>query len=99
MTRTWQGKGLMAGIVLPALLLCFLYLADEHPQRGIWVLFCAVLISAVFATSIAFMLVPTVTGIAALLLAWRKRSVKILLQMVACCIPCFILALCYLLAK
>ena len=99
MTRTWQGKGLMAGIVLPALFLCFLYLADEHPQRGIWMLFCAVIISAVFATSVAFMLIPTLVGVAALLLAWRKHSIRILLQMGACCIPCFIFAVCYLMAK
>ena len=92
MTRTWQGKGLMAGIVLPALFLCFLYLADEHPQRGIWMLFCAVIISAVFATSVAFMLIPTLVGVAALLLAWRKHSIRILLQMEACCI----FAVCYL---
>ena len=99
MTRTWQGKGLMAGIILPALLLCFLYLADDKPQKGIWMLLCTVIISAVFATSIAFMLIPTLAGVAAVLLSWRKRSIKPLLQIGACCIPCLILAACYLLAK
>ena len=62
-------------------------------------LFCAVIISAVFATSVAFMLIPTLVGVAALLLAWRKHSIRILLQMGACCIPCFIFAVCYLMAK
>lgn len=99
MTRTWQGKGLLAGCVLPALLLCFLYLADERIPAGVWWLFVMVLLSAVFATSIAFMLIPTLTGTAALLLGWRKRSIKIVLQMAACCIPCLLLAICYLLLK
>lgn len=99
MTRTWQGKGLMAGCVLPALLLCLLYLADKRPTAGIWMLLVCVIISAVFATSIAFMLIPTLVGVAAVMLAWHKRSFKTLIQMCACMIPCLILAVCYVLVK
>ena len=99
MTRIWQGKGLMAGIVLPMLMLCFLYLADDRPQKGIWLLLCTVIISAVFATSIAFMLIPTLTGVVGILLSLRKKNIRPLLQIGACCIPCLILAVCYLLAK
>lgn len=99
MTRTWQGKGLMAGIVLPMLLLCLIYLADEKPKPGTWILFEMVIISAVFATSISFMLVPTIVGTAAVLLAIQKKSLRTLWQVFVCCLPCLVLGACYLLLK
>lgn len=99
MTRTWQGKGLMAGIVLPMLSLCLIYLADEKPKPGTWILFEMVILSAVFATSISFMLVPTIVGTAAVLLAIRKKSLRTLWQVFVCCLPCLVLGACYLLLK
>lgn len=99
MTRTWQGKGLMAGVVLPALLLSLLYLADRKTRLGNWLLFIVVILSAVFATSVAFMLIPTVVGLAAVLIGWQKRSAKTVLLMGAGCLPCIILAFCYLMLR
>lgn len=96
MTRTWQGKGMMAGMVLPALFLCLIYLSQERSSKGIWMLFICVIVSAVFATSIAFMIVPTVVGTAAVLTGIRNRSIIQPLKMIACCIPCILLAVCYL---
>ena len=97
MTRTWQGKGLMAGIVLPALFLCIMYLASDKVTKGVWLLFVCVIVSAVFATSIAFMLVPTVVGLAAIMIALRKKDIKIAVLMMVCCLPCLVLGGCYLL--
>ena len=99
MTRTWQGKGLMAGIVLPTLLLSLIYLADQKTRLGNWILFVTVILSAVFSTSVAFMLIPTVVGIAAVLIGWQKKSAKTVLLMGAGCLPCIILAFCYLLMR
>lgn len=99
MTRTWQGKGLMAGIILPALVLCLIYLADKAPKPGTWILLVTVILSAVFATSVSFMLVPTVVGIAAVLIGWQKKSAKTVLLMGVCCLPCMILAFCYLVMR
>lgn len=96
MTRTWQGKGLMAGVILPALLLCLIYLSDKKPRAGSWLLFIMVILSAVFATSVSFMLVPTVVGLAAVLIGWLKKSAKMVLLMGACCLPCILIAVCYL---
>lgn len=97
MTRTWQGKGLMAGIVLPALFLCIMYLASDKVTKGVWLLFVCVIVSAVFATSISFMLVPTVVGLAAIMIALRKKDIKIAVLMMVCCLPCLVLGGCYLL--
>lgn len=99
MTRTWQGKGLMAGVVFPALLLCLLYLTEKEVKTGIWLLFVMVILSAVFATSVSFMLVPTVVGVAAVLIGWSKKSAKTVLLMGTCCLPCIVLAICYLMVR
>ncbi len=99
MTRTWQGKGLMAGAVLPALFLCLVYLAGDKVSKGMWMLFVCVIVSAVFATSIAFMLIPTIVGVAAVLIAIRQRSLRRGVFMCLCCIPCLLLGGCYLLMR
>lgn len=99
MTRTWQGKGMMAGMVLPALFLCLIYLSQDQVRLGIWMLYECVLVSAVFATSISFMLVPTIAGTAAVLIGIKKKSVRAVVKVFACCVPCLLLALCYLVVK
>lgn len=96
MTRTWQGKGLMAGIVLPALILCFLNFAEDSTSKGDWIVYVCVCVSAVFATSVSFMLIPTVAGIAAILIALKKRSIKFFAKMITGLAPCLVLALLYL---
>ena len=99
MTRIWQGKGLMAGMVLPAMFLCLLYLAQESVSQGMWLLFICVCMSAVFATSVAFMVIPTMTGIAAVMIGIKKKSVKYGVDLFLCCLPCLLLALCYFIMK
>ena len=85
--------------MLPALLLSMIYLADQKTRLGNWILFIVVILSAVFATSVAFMLIPTVVGLAAVLIGWQKRSAKTVLLMGAGCLPCMVLAFCYLLLR
>ncbi len=99
MTRTWQGKGLMAGMILPALFLCLIYLAKERVSQGMWLLFICVCMSAVFATSISFMLIPTITGAASVLIGIRKKSVRSAAEIFLCCTPCLLLAVCYMIVR
>lgn len=99
MTRTWQGKGMMAGMVLPALVLCMIYLAQDKVSPGAWMLYECVLVSAVFSTSVSFMLVPTVVGVASVLIGIKKKSVRAAVNIFACCVPCLLLAVCYLVVK
>lgn len=99
MTRTWQGKGMMAGMVIPALFLCLIYLAQERVSQGMWMLYICVCISAVMATSISFMLIPTITGVAAVLIGVKKRSVRFAAELLLCCAPCLLLAVCYMVVR
>jgi hypothetical protein len=95
LTRTWQGKGMMAGMILPALFLCILYLVGDKVDTGIWIMFICVCLSAVFATSVSFMLIPTVVGMASIIIGIRKKSAGFIIKMFFCCVPCMALAVCY----
>ena len=64
-----------------------------------WLLFICVCMSAVFATSVAFMVIPTMTGIAAVMIGIKKKSVKYGVDLFLCCLPCLLLALCYFIMK
>lgn len=99
MTRTWQGKGMMAGMVIPALFLCLIYLAQETVSQGVWMLFICVCLSAVLATSVSFMIVPTVTAAAAVLIGIKKRSLRFAAELFLCCMPCLLLGVCYMMLK
>ena len=99
MTRTWQGKGMMAGMVIPAMFLSLVYLAQENVSQGMWMLFICVCMAAVFATSISFMIVPTITGVASVLIGYKKRSVKFAVELFLCCVPCLMLAVCYFIVR
>jgi hypothetical protein len=99
MTRTWQGKGMMAGMVLPALVLCLLYLARKDVSVGIWILYICVCLSAVFATSTAFMIIPTVVGIASIIIGIKKKKPSFVIKMFSGCIPCMVLAVCYIVMR
>ena len=96
LTRIWQGKGLMAGIILPMLILCLLYLAEEEVDKGVWLLLEICIISACFATTTSLLLVPTLMGMSSLILAFRKKSVVWIGKMLLCCIPCLVVAVLYL---
>ncbi len=99
MTRTWQGKGLMAGTVIPALFLCFLNLAEEKVDKGSFMLLVCVVLSAVFATSVSFMIIPTAVGLAAVFIGIKKREIKTPALMLASCVPCILLGGIYLVMR
>jgi hypothetical protein len=99
MTRTWQGKGLMAGMVIPALFLCLAHIAGDRVDAGIWLMLVCVCVSGVFATSVSFMLVPTLVGTAAIIIGIRKKSAACILKIFGCCIPCMALSVCYVVMR
>lgn len=84
---------------MPALFLCLIYLAQERVSQGMWLLFICVCMSAVFATSISFMLIPTITGAASVLIGIRKKSVRPAAEIFLCCTPCLLLAVCYMIVR
>lgn len=76
MTRTWQGKGLLAGVLIPCVFLCFFLFTEKEVSKGSWIFFIMVCISSVFATSVSFMLITTMAGLAVIFIGIYRSKAK-----------------------
>lgn len=100
--RTWQGKSMLANVVIPAIFMVLLWLFDGEPERrskrnGFWLfLFILNIVAAMMSTASVF-LNTFLIAVMAVVFAVQEKNVKILFQMAACCIPCVVYALLYVL--
>lgn len=91
LTRTWQGKAVAGSLVIPAVLWLFLLLcggkAEKGEEKGFWLLFVCVQMTAGICSSIAVFLVSLLTALTAVVLACVRRDLRLLLKFGAACIP------------
>ena len=95
-TRTWQGKSMLANLVVPALFLSILYLHEKYARTGEWIFLFLLTIAAVFTTSVAVVFVPVMLFITAILLYLNKGNKKDLLKMAVLLVPCLIFGFLYI---
>lgn len=95
--RIWQGKAVLAAILLPALFYYgWLYFEEEKAGVLEWIQLCFLMTSCCLVSSMGIMLAPIMLGILALVCGlprWRWKRIA-----AACfsCLPSMILALVYL---
>ncbi len=100
--RNWQGKSMLANVVIPALFLVLLWIFEEEKQEKegkkiLWfLLFVLNIVAAMMSTASVF-LNTLLIGVMALVLALQEKDLKILLKLIACCVPCVVYALLYVL--
>lgn len=88
--RTWQGKSIMANLVLLVQIWLLLEIFDEKTQgtkRGYWGLLAVTNVVAAMMTSMGAFLAALFLGVVGLAAAWRTKKAGILLRLAACCIP------------
>ncbi len=76
--RIWQGKGVLIAIIIPALILAFLWISDHHPVlwKTVLILFL-ILLSGMHASTIGIFLVPIAYfGLAAGYLVFERFDFK-----------------------
>ena len=101
LTRNWQGKSVLANIVIPSIFLVLLWLFDENKgkineiQAEWFLLFILNIVAAMMSTASVF-LNSILIGVMALVLAFQKKDLKIILKLSLCCIPCIVYALFYI---
>lgn len=99
MFRLWQGKAVLAGMVIPLIV----YTAMEVMQRdGLvrqWILVLLVQVVACFYTSMGALIAPILLAILALINAIRLRNAKILLWAFICVIPCLFTDMMYVVLR
>ena len=98
--RNWQGKSMLANVVIPGIFLVLLWLfegekKEKEGKRVLWfLLFVLNIVAAMMSTASVF-LNSVLIGIMALVLAVQKKDIKILVKMILCCVPCIVYALLY----
>lgn len=97
--RIWQGKAVLASVLLPCLFYMSYKALTGYQEKGDWMLlfFCAA--SCTMVSSMGVALAPVMLGILALLFGVFKGKWKNVRNMMICCIPCVVIGSLYLILK
>lgn len=98
--RTWQGKSVLANVVIPGIFMVLLWLFEGEPGKrgrrsGMWLLLLLLNIVAAMMSTASVFLNTFLIAIMAIVLSIQEKNMKILFQMAGCCIPCVIYGLLY----
>ena len=97
--RSFEGKTILACLIMPMVCLLFLKIAKEHTDRHHWIdLFLVVFASFGLNMSSVYML-PFELSICLIPLGFYKKSFSVWLRYVLCLIPCILYGAAYLVTK
>lgn len=102
LTRTWQGKSLLANVVLPAIVWLILGIFDnenyEKENRvGFWVLLVITNFVAALSSTASVFLVAMLIGTTGLVMGIKEKDIQIPLRLMISCIPLVIYGTMFLL--
>lgn len=92
LTRTWQGKSILANVCIPGVLWLLLNIFDSDAldgdrKIGLWITLFGLNIVAAMCSTASVFLVAMIIGISGLVLAIREKNLQILLRLIVMCIP------------
>ena len=102
LTRTWQGKSLLANIVLPSIVWLVLWIFDsenyekEH-RVGLWVLLVLTNFVAAMSSTASVFLAAMLIGVTGLVMGIHEKNVQIPLRLMISCVPLVIYGVIFLL--
>ena len=96
LVRIWQGKAVLAAVILPFLIYLGLVLMLEDQPEYPWLLLAMANLAACHVSSMGIMLAPVVTGLFVLLALVKNRSPRRFLYGILCCMPSLLLGGVYL---
>lgn len=102
LTRTWQGKSLLANLVLPAIIWLIFWIFDgdafEKEQNiGLWILLILTNFVAAMCSTASVFLAAMLIGVTGLVLGIREKNVQIPLRLIITCVPLVLYGVIYLL--
>ena len=100
--RTWQGKSMLANVVIPGIFMILLWLFEGEPEKrgkrnGIWFLLLVINIVAAMMSTASVFLNTILIAVMAIVFCIQEKNPKILFKMAGCCIPCAVYAVLYVL--
>lgn len=89
LTRTWQGKSVLANLILLVDFWLLLEIFDgfSAKRKGYWALLAVANVTAAMMTSMGAFLTALVIGITGIVAAIRFKSLSVLWKLALCCIP------------
>ena len=102
LTRTWQGKSLLANVVLPAILWLILWIFDsegydKENRVGLWTLLVVTNFVAAMSSTASVFLAAMLIGVTGLVLGIKEKDIQIPLRLMISCIPLVMYGVIYLL--
>lgn len=97
--RIWQGKAVLASVLLPCLFYLCYKAMTEYQEKGDWIIIFLCAASCVLVSSMGVALAPVMMGVMALLFGIFKGKWRYVWNMILCCIPCVTIGALYLILK
>lgn len=99
LVRIWQGKAVLAAVLLPAVFwLCIRLMVEKQERCGWFLLVCAMLAS-LMTSSMGILLPVLVVAVFALKYGLMEKNFKVLLKSILVCLPNLLFAVFYLILK
>lgn len=102
LTRTWQGKSLLANVVLPAIIWLVLWIFesenyDKEHRIGLWILLVLTNFVAAMSSTASVFLAAMLIGVTGLVMGIREKNIQIPLRLMISCVPLVIYGAIFLL--
>lgn len=94
--RSWQGKALIANLVVPATWLFYLKCVENDKNLVNWFVFVLTMISACFVTEMGVFLIPVEVAVLSFISLCQERKILNFIKTCACCAPQLLVGLIYL---
>ena len=99
LTRIWQGKAVLTGILLPAIFYFSFRTFEEVDNKKNWIGLTMIMLASCMVSSMGIALSAISLGILALIASIDKKNIKIICYSFLCCLPNIIYAMVYLLMQ
>ena len=96
MIRLWQGKAVLAGILLPATFLISIRIMSREPDEAYWPELFMVNLASCMVSSMGVVLSPLLIGAASITGAVQEKKIKNLIYGLICVIPSLVIGGIYL---
>ncbi len=97
--RIWQGKSMIATIILPFILYLFLEYIGKKEDKFYWFILFITLWGSMLLSSMALYLPVLTSAILSLIFAIKDKKPRYILNLILCCIPSVIYGIIYLFLK
>lgn len=94
--RIWQGKAVLANIILPATLIFAYFAMSGKSQFRKWILLLSCSISACLASSMGIILAPIMISCMGIIYFLKTKGIRTLIYAIICCTPCVLCGLAYI---